>query len=398
VGIDATSWTNRRGYGRFARNAVTRLVEIDQDTRYVLYTDEQSAPGVELPEGVEQRRVALRRSQSQAIATSSRRPGDLLRLMRAARGRELDAFLFPSVYTYFPVPGVPTVVGVHDAIADSFPELTLPNRRAQAFWHAKEWTAVRLAGRLFTVSESARAALVDRFGLAPERLAVVPEAPDPAFSPRPDADVARALAQLGLTRGSSFFLFAGGISPHKNIETLLGAYAALRSARTDVPSLIIVGDLESNAYLSSASTMRDQIARLGLAQLVFLPGFVSDETLACLYSGATAVVLPSLAEGFGLPAVEAAACGAPTILSDLAAHRETLGDAALFFPPTDATALTQQLSRILDDAHLRQRLAEQGPQAVSRYSWDTAAERLQDLIIDAASRRTRRRAGGNGWR
>jgi glycosyltransferase involved in cell wall biosynthesis len=387
VGVDATSWANRRGYGRFARNAVSRLVELDAETTYVLYIDEQSAKSAALPPDVEQRHVRLRRAPSEAAAAGSNRGiADLVRLTLAVRPSELDAFVFPSVYTYFPVLRVPTVVGVHDTIAVDKPELTFPNRRARTLWSAKERLAVRRASRLFTVSEASRMALVDRYRLSPGRVAVVPEAPDAIFGPRDGEQGEAGLAAVGLQPGDAFFLFAGGISPHKNLGTLLDAYAALRRVRGELPPLVAVGELQGDPYLSAAPELRDQIARLGLEREVLLPGFVSDETLACLYSAATAVVLPSLAEGFGLPAVEAASCGAPTVLSDLPAHRETLGDAALYFPPTDAEALAGSLARILDDDVLRNSLGEDGRRTVARLSWERAAERLRDLIAEAATR------------
>jgi alpha-1,3-rhamnosyl/mannosyltransferase len=179
-------------------------------------------------------------------------------------------------------------------------------------------------------------------------------------------------------------MYAGGISPHKNIETLLAAYAGLRSRRADAPPLVLVGDLSGDPYLSSAATVRGRIDELGLETDVLLPGFVSDERLACLYAGATAVVLPSLAEGFGLPAVEAAACGAPVLLSDLPAHRESLGEAAIFFRTTDVAGLSDQMARILDDPALRRSLAARGRAQVSGLSWDLAAERLRELIGQVA--------------
>ena len=111
---------------------------------------------------------------------------------------------------------------------------------------------------------------------------------------------------------------------------------------------------------------------------------MSDEALACLCSGATAVVIPSLAEGFGLPAVEAAACGAPLLLSDLPAHRETLDGAALFFPPTDVTALAGLLAEVADDEAGRAELGERGRQAVARLTWDAAAESLRGLLRETA--------------
>jgi glycosyltransferase involved in cell wall biosynthesis len=386
VGVDATSWVNRRGFGRFARNAVGRLVDVDADSEYVFYIDEQSAESAELPVRARERRVALRAAPSEAAAAgSSRSVADLLRLTRAVRADRLDAFLFPSVYTYFPVVGTPTVIGLHDTIVEDLPGLTVPSRRERVAAVLKHRIAVRRATRLFTVSEASRAAIAAHFGLAPERLRVVPEAPDPVFTPRTGDRLAAGLGEAGLEVDDRYFLYAGGISPHKNVETLIEAYAlSSRRVASTVPLLVLVGDLESEAYLSSAASVRARIAARGLEGRVRLPGFVSDEALACLYSGATAVVIPSLAEGFGLPAVEAAACGAAVALSDLPPHRETLGGAALFFPADDVEALAAILDQLAADEELRRDVARRCRDAVSGLTWDAAAAELRTLIREAA--------------
>ena len=289
--------------------------------------------------------------------------------------------LFPSVYSYFPVGRVPFVVGIHDAIVHELPELTLPERRARLFWRLKERHALRHATRIFTVSQAARAALVERLSLDPARIAVVPEAPAPVFGPRLRDEIDTALAPLGLGPGEPFVLCAaGGVSPHKNIPTLLTAYATLAAA----PRLVIAGALEGDAFLSASTEVRERIAVLGLVDRVLLPGFVSDETLAALYAGATVVVNPSLAEGFGLTAVEAAACGAALLLSDLPAHRETLGEAARFFAPRETHELAAQLALLLSDEPARQTMATRCVQAVAMLTWDAAALRLRDLVHEAA--------------
>jgi glycosyltransferase involved in cell wall biosynthesis len=380
IGVDATSWVNRRGFGRFARNAVGRLVETGDET-YVLYIDEDTAAHARLPARAEQRLVRLRRPPSQAAAAGSRRAvRDLLRLTATVRRDGLDAFLFPSLYTYFPVLGTPTLVGVHDTIAEDHPELTVPDLRARAASRLRDRVALRRASRLFTVSSASQHAIAERLGVPAERLAIVPEAPDPVFSPRTGDALGAGLAEVGLRPDDAFFLFAGGISPHKNVELLVDAYAAFRRERADAPRLVLAGGLEDETYLSSAGSVRERIARHGLGDVVQLPGYVSDEALACLYSAATAVVIPSLAEGFGLPAVEAAACGAPVVLSDLPAHRETLGRAALFFAPTDVAALARRLETVTRDDGLRRELGERAQRAVSHLTWEAAAAELRSLI------------------
>jgi glycosyltransferase involved in cell wall biosynthesis len=385
IGVDATSWMNRRGYGRFARNALGRLVAIDRDSTYVFVIDEESSRSAELPPGSETLRVPVSRAPSEAASADSyRAPADLLRLGAAVSRARFDAFLFPSVYTYFPSLGAPSVVGLHDLIAADFPELTLPTARARTFWRVKQRLAIRLARRVFTVSESARREISARLRIPAGKLAVVPEAPDPVFWPRAQADVRRELAAIGLGAGESYLLYAGGISPHKNVETLLEAYATVRRVCPGPPKLVVAGTLDDDAYLSAAGSVRERIAALEIGGDVLLPGFVTDDALACLYTGAAAVVLPSLAEGFGLPAVEAAACRAPVLLSDIPAHRETLGDEALFFPARDAAVLCERIQQLLGSDMLRRSLAERGHRRVARYSWDASAEALRELLHEVS--------------
>jgi len=387
VGVDATSWTNRRGFGRFTRNVVPRLVERHDAAEYVLYIDEATAAQATLPQRATARRVRLSEAPTRAAAAgSSRRVADLLRLTRAVHRDRLDAFLFPSVYTYFPVIGVPNVLGVHDAITRELPTLTLAGRRDRLAWRTKEAIALRAATSIFTVSEASRRALAERFGLPAEQLRVVPEAPDDVFVPQTPDAVEAARRDVGLAVGEPYFAFAGGVSPHKNLRTLLHAFARVRAQRADVPRLVVVGDLTTDSFLSAAAEVRGLVTALELERSVLLPGFVDDAVLAGLYSGATAVVIPSLAEGFGLPAVEGAACGATMILSDLPAHRETLAGCALFFEPRDAAALADALQRVLDDPQEAARIAALGRARASALTWDDAVGPLRELIVGAATR------------
>lgn len=381
IGLDATSWVNRRGYGRFARNAMRALVEHHPTATYLMYIDSISAASADLPPEAERRVVQVRQAPSEAAsATSNRSVGDLLRMSRAVRRDRPDVFLFPSIYTYFPVLGTPTVIGIHDAIPAQFPELAWPGFRARALSGLKQRVALRQAKRLFTVSQAARRAITEHLSIPGEQLTVVPEAPDPVFRPAPRQAIDAARASIGLTN-EPYLLYAGGISPHKNLETLLAALPLLPEPR---PRLVLVGDLEREVFASSASEVRARITALGLDSLVLLPGFVTDEVLAALYSGAAAVVIPSLAEGFGLPAVEAAACGAPLLLSDIPAHRETMGGAARFFPPQSAERLATELHCLLSDEANRREVAAGCFQVSNGLTWAATAGVLYKLLCDAA--------------
>jgi glycosyltransferase involved in cell wall biosynthesis len=378
VGIDATTWHNQRGYGRFTRHAIGNLIALDPDTDYVFYAgpdaDTAHFPSVScrvLPTRQDAGRVLLR--------GGTRHPLDIARMTRAVLRDRLDAFLFPVVDGYFPLPGLPVIVGIHDSTGADLPRLVFSSRGAALLAAAKVRLAIRAAAVLFTVSQSARRAIAARLGVDERALAVVPEAPAPVFHPRNPAERARVLAGLGTLGSLGFFLYAGGINPHKNLGTLLDAYAEFRRLRPDSPDLVIVGAL-AGEYVSAVAAVRERIARADLAGRVHLPGFVSDEALACLYGEATAVVIPSLAEGFGLPPVEAAACGTAVIVSDLASHRESLGDAALYFPPTDRGALLTALLRVHDQPALRDDLASRAQEAVACLSWGQAGKRLRELV------------------
>lgn len=385
IGVDATSWVNRRGFGRFARNSIRKLVERDHDATYVMFIDSATANEADLPGGAQVQVVELARPPAEAAsANSSRSVSDMLRMVMAVRNRRPDVFLFPSIHTYFPLFGVPTVIGIHDAITAELPHLTVPGIRARLFWSVKQQVALSFATRLFTVSEAARSAIHSELGVRRGKLGLVPEAPDPIFRPANERAVAEAKAAIGLGPHQDYLLYAGGISPHKNLETLVAGYGLLPTPR---PKLVAVGDLDRETYVSAAAALRRQIAELGLESQVTLPGFVSDETLAALYSGAYAVVNASLAEGFGLPAVEAAACGAPVVLSDIPAHRETLGGAAIFFPARSATALATELNGLLQNRILRGEIAARCFRAVASLSWDASADALRCLLREAASTR-----------
>jgi glycosyltransferase involved in cell wall biosynthesis len=376
--VDATAWNNRRGFGRFARNILTRLVELDRSTQYIFYADERTAEALSLPVNVSIRGVRLAQPPARAVNGSGRSVLDPLRLMRAVHADAPDAFLFPAVHTYFPVPGIPATVGLHDAIPHQFPD-SLPNQRARILWNLKEALAVRTAFSLFTVSEASRSVLSRRLGILPQRLALVGEAADPTFYQRSDEEVTAAYSAVGVERSDPLVVYAAGINPHKNIGTLVRAFAALRTTDGSDAKLVIAGALEDDTYLTAATALRRQIRACGAEDRIRLPGFVSDDVLASLYSGAAAAVVPSLSEGFGLPAVEAAACGAPVLLSELPAHRETLLRAALYFSPQDWRGLHRLLARALHEP-LRDSVGARGREMVARLSWEDAAFDLRGLI------------------
>ena len=175
IGVDATCWANGRGYGRFTREICTALVQEGARHRFVFFADERAAACFELrAPNVRLVTVAQRVSPTRAAAADGNRGVlDMLRLTRAVWRERLDVFFCPSVYTYFPLPpGLRAVVTIHDAIAERYPQLTLPSRKARLFWRAKVKLAIAQARLVLTVSEFSARELAEVLGLSPARLRV----------------------------------------------------------------------------------------------------------------------------------------------------------------------------------------------------------------------------------
>lgn len=383
IGVDASCWSNRRGFGRFARELVTHMVRGHPEHEFTLIVDRQTAEEWRFPDGSRLRVVETREQPTRAAsAEGARGLTDILRMGWAASSASFDAFFFPAVYTFYPLfRRVPMLVTFHDAIADTYPELTFPSRRSRALWRLKCWLARRQAARLLTVSESARAELSAALRCPPSAIQVISEAPGPEFRPLTDRKrIEAALARYGIAPRRPLILYVGGISPHKNLHGLLHALCGIRT-----PSeLVIVGDYAQDSFHTCYDELRVLCATLGLEGRVTFTGFVPDEDLVALYNAATLLVLPSLAEGFGLPAVEAMACGLPVAASRRGSLPEVLGNAAVLFDPRDAEDMAAAMDRLLTDAALREHLRAEGLARASRLSWTEAAQRTVGLIEEIA--------------
>ncbi len=386
IGVDATCWHNNRGYGRHARALLRALVQGDGDHSYVFVTD--SLAGFDaLPPQVEVRRVAASAPTVEAASAAGRRGlGDMWRMSRALAAPDLDVLLFPTVYSYVPVfSRAKKVVMIHDVIAEKYPQLTVPRRLARCLWRAKVALGRWQAHALVTVSEFSRRGLVEHFRLRPERVHVVGEASDPVFRVLDDSQPTPRLAALDLAEGR-LLVYVGGFSPHKNLKTLVAAFASLAS-QDDLKDvrLVLVGEYEKEVFHSYYGTIRRQAEALGLGRRVVFTGFLPDEELVVLLNRATALALPSLLEGFGLPAVEAAACGCPVVATTASPLPELLGSGGLFVDPADGPGWERALLEVLRSEELRRRLREEGVAAARRLTWDAAAGQLLAVLDQVAA-------------
>ncbi len=394
VGVDVSCWVNQRGYGRFARELLRAMVVKAPGTEFVCLADPWAAAVFDLQApNVTLRRVAMGAAPAAAASADGyRSPVDMLRFTRAVWRERLDVFFSPSVYTYFPLPpGLPAVVTVHDTIAERFPELTLPSPRARLFWRAKVALALRQARLVLTVSTFSARELERLLGVAPERLRVAVEAPAAAFRPSERVEhIAAAAAAVGLPPGAQWIVYVGGFNPHKRVDAVVRAHAAALRTWPERPlHLLLVGDAARDNFHGDLPHIRAAIDAAGTGSKVHWCGYLPDEQLRHIHSGALALLLPSTFEGFGLPAVEAAACGAPVIATAESPLPELLAGGGYFIDPDDETEPARALHALLADEWRRRRLGETALARARALSWDNAAAVALRALGDAAQARAR---------
>jgi len=382
IGVDATCWTNTRGYGRQGRGLLRALVRLDRENNYTFFMD--SAENAEsLPPGAEVRRVGTSAPAAVAASSNSHRSArDMMQMSCAMSRRDFDLLLFPTVYTYVPVfSRAKKIVMIHDVIAENYGHLTLPTYTARLFWKAKVAFGRWQADAIATVSDYSRQEILKLFKITPERVSVVGEASDPLFCPLDRPSPTPLLESLGITGNGRKVIYVGGFGPHKNLEALVAAFSKLasRNAFSDV-RLIMVGEYRREVFHSYFGTIKTQVEELGMAGRSLFTGYLPDEELVVLLNLSTVLVLPSLMEGFGLPAIEAAACGCPVIATTCSPLPTLLGDGGLYINPSKPEELEAALIRILESESLRCEMREAGLRAAGMLTWDAAARQMMSLI------------------
>jgi glycosyltransferase involved in cell wall biosynthesis len=340
------------GINWYIQNLLSHLPEVDPHIDYTVFLGERRYPG---RAGLDLRfsRLPTQRPLARILWEQAIQPW-------SAREAGLDlihgtAFVGPQFST------CPFVITVHDLSFLSYPQ----NFPALNRTYLRMFTrmSVRRARRIIAVSESTKRDLMRYYGVSGDRVDVVHNGVDPMFRPMPAADVAAFRRQRHLPE--RFILFVGTLEPRKNVTRLVEAYARLPRPR---PPLMLLG---GKGWLYDEIFAR--LESLDLQGEVKFVGYVPVEELALWYNAAGLFVYPSLYEGFGLPPLEAMACGTPVVASSASSLPEVVGNAGLLVDPTSSEALAEGMRRVLADQGLRETMRSAGLARAKDFSWQTAA-------------------------
>lgn len=357
------------GIGRYTYNLLAALARLERPQRLLVLHD----PAAHNTRFDMAALAALPALELVPLRAGPFAPGAQLAIPRLLR--RLRADLYHAPYYVRPLLGLPcpSVTTLYDIIPRRFPaEATL---RARLLFDLLTRLAVARSQRLLAISESARRDLIGAYRIAPARISTTPLAADPRYRPLPPEALAALRARYGLPE--RYLLTLCSNKPHKNLPVLVEAFAALRAPA----HLVIAGHWDPRFPQA-----REAVARLGLAGRVTFLADLAEADLPALYGAAELFVYPSRYEGFGLPPLEALACGLPVVCGDASSLPEVVGQAALLADVERPAALAAALERALADDALRARLRALAPAQAARFSWRRTAELTLDVyrsVLDA---------------
>ncbi|MET3652774.1 glycosyltransferase family 4 protein [Dyella japonica] len=272
--------------------------------------------------------------------------------------------------------GIRTVATLYDLIPLHDPQAYLGHPRVKAWYDAK-LRALEQCDLLLSISDWVRQDAIDRLGIEPHRIVSIGGGVDSRFAPRTDRQELAERIRAACGVSGPYVLYNGGFDPRKNVPALIQAYAGLPAALRDSHPLVIVGKISTEQLAG----MQSAIHRMRLApSSVIFTGFVSDEALVDLYCGCALFVFPSTMEGFGLPPLEAMACGVPVIASNVTSLPEVIGNAEATFDPTNTHAITALMELVLTNPARAEALRRHGLQQAAKFSWKAVATRALQAV------------------
>ncbi len=361
IGIDASraAVQERTGTENYSLNVIRHLLSLERSHRYRLYFNRlPSAELFPMAAGLELRVMPFPRLWTHLRLSweMARYPPDVL---------FVPAHVLPLVHP------PSSVVTVHDLGYLYYPEAHRPLDRL--YLDLSTRYNARVASRVIAISQATKDDLIQHYGVEPDKITVVYSGCDGTIQTVEDEATIKAVKARHGIQGD-YILYVGTLQPRKNLKRLLEAYALLRK-QGETPHLVIAG---RKGWLYEQ--IFQQVEKLGLKAEVTFPGYVPQDNLPALLSGARLFVLPSLYEGFGLPVLEAMACGTPVLCSNVSSLPEVAGNAALLVDPLDVEGMAEAMNRVLQDEELRARLVERGRQQVRRFSWERCARETLTVL------------------
>ncbi len=379
IGIGASLLSYPRaqkgGLGSYMRNLLAALPEAANGHQLTVYWGREGhelAPRL----GLAGRGLRHHYSRLPLRRRPLRLPYEQLALPLAAREDRVRVFHFLDHVSSLIPPAPRVVVTIHDIMTLLFPE-TFGKYRA-AYKTLMTRVSVLAAARVIAISEATKRDLVEKMGVRPEKIRVVHYGLNPSFKPVCDP-AAKAAAREKYGLPERFLIYVGTLEPRKNTERIIESYAIARQRYGITAPLVLAGQ---KGWLYERTLVLP--TELGIEGQVRLTGYVDPADLPALYSQCEAFVFPTLYEGFGLPPLEAMACGAPVVASNVSAMPEVIQEAGLLVNPYDCDAIAAAIHRVTTDQPLRARLAEAGLRRARAFSWQRAARETVAVYEETA--------------
>lgn len=362
IGFDARfiSW---KGVGTYSRNLLKQFSQVPDLEVVCFYNDDTKD---RLPAGENFNMVRLNQE-----VFSSRNLNKIGSIVNKA-----GCSLFHAPYVVAPNNlDCPLLVTAHDIIPLLFPK-SIPSFRQRRAYRGLLADAIQKADHVITVSTVSQSYLLAHFSLPLGKVSVILDGVGREFGPRSEAEIETVMAKYKI--GRPHILWLGEFVAHKNVGALVSAFAAQSSKIRSRYKLVLAGEKSGDWQ-----QVKKEAVRRGVGGLVVIPGFIADQDLPALYSAAELFVYPSLYEGFGLPPLEAMACGTPVVCSNSSSLPEVVGDGGLLVAPRSA-ALSAAITEVLTNDSLKQRLRRRGRERAALFSWDNAVAKTLDLYRELA--------------
>jgi len=293
------------------------------------------------------------------------------RLKSIANRGEFDVYHETGAFPFLKDSNLPTVMTIYDLSLVKYQHCH-PVDRVRNF-ERHFYNRTHLVEHFITISEFVRQEIIETLNISPEKVTAIPLGVEKIFKKKPETEVSRYLKKQGLPE--RYVLTVGTHEPRKNIANLVRALANTREDHV----LVSIG---WPGWLNTE--FHQEVRRLNMEDRVICLGHVPDNELVLLYNGASVMVYPSLYEGFGLPILEAMACGCPVICSNTSSMPEVAGDAAILISPEDEIALAEAIDKVMEDKDLSQQLIGAGYSRVKKYSWSKTAQKTNSIFQQAS--------------